>query len=454
MIKKMSIILLLLATISLWVNCEKNLTGPKLDNDPNRASDVPIESLLSAVEVNSFWIYENFPAWIVTMWMQQMSGTAMTFENYGNYQIMEDVFDDPWHRFYGGGGLVDIRKMRAKAEEKGNKKAEGIGKVLEAFLMGTAASLWGDIPYSEIGVSETPKLDKQSEVYAALQQLLDSAIEDLQSGIGFLNSSVDHYYGADETKWIALAHSLKARFYLEWAEADAGNYALALAQAQQGIASISDNFKSKHSDVANEENCWYQLEDGRAGYVRAGKFLIELLKTRNDPRLEIYFGKDQNGEYTGSDPGEGNANASYLNPETYGSKSWSSEFVTWEEMQFIIAECQYAAGDETGALATLDAALAGIESKFNITLPRYSGTGLTGHQVLEAIMMEKYIALFTNLIVWSDWKRTDLPVFTVTYAGQPIPRRFMYPMNERTTNPNIPDPSSFGIYVHNENDPN
>lgn len=454
MIKKLSISLLLLALLSLWVGCEKNLTGPKLDKDPNRPSDVPLESLLSAIEVNTFWIYEDFPAWLSTMWMQQMAGTAFQFENFGNYQIAEDVFNSPWHRFYGGGGLVDIRKLRAKAVEEGNKKVEGIAKVLEAFVMGTAASLWGDIPYSEFGESETPKLDKQSEVYNALQQLLDEAITDLQSGKGFLDPSVDHYYGGDETKWIAMAHSLKARFYLEWAEVDAGNYSNALAEAQQGIASIDDNFKSKHSEVADEENCWYQLEDGRPGYVRAGKFLVELLKERNDPRLQIYFGTDANGEYTGSDPGEGNSNASYLNADTYGSKSWSSEFVTWEEMQFIIAECQYANGDETAALATLDNALAGIESKFNITLPRYSNTGLTGDQVLQAIMTEKYIALFTNLVVWSDWKRTNLPAFKVTYNGQPIPRRFLYPQSERTTNPNIPDPSSYGLYVHNENDPN
>ncbi|MBC8181005.1 SusD/RagB family nutrient-binding outer membrane lipoprotein [candidate division KSB1 bacterium] len=96
--------------------------------------------------------------------------------------------------------------------------------------------------------------------------------------------------------------------------------------------------------------------------------------------------------------------------------------------------------------------MAGIEGKFNITLTRYSDTGLTGEQVLEAIMMEKYIAMFLNMVVWSDWKRTDYPVFTTIYSDRPVPRRFLYSMQER--NSNIPSPSTVGTYTRNENDPN
>ncbi len=451
---KSILLIMFLLLAGLFVGCEKNLTGGKLSNNPNIATTVPMESMLSAIEVNSFLYYEDFNAWLVAMWTQQMAGTALTFENMGDYQVTETMFSPEWRRAYDGAGLVDIRKLRKDAKEKGNTKMEGVAKVLEAFYMGTTASLWGDIPYSEVEKSDTPKLDKMSDVYASLQKLLDSAIGDLQAGKGYFTPAADHYYGGDAAKWIALAHSLKARFYLEWAEVDAGNYAKAMTEAQQGIVSDADNFKSKHSETADEENCWYQLEVGRSGYARAGKFLVDLLKEKNDPRLEIYFGKDASGGYSGSDPGEANTSASYLNPNTYGSKSWSSEFVTWEEMQFIIAEAQYAAGSEGPALTTLDNVLTGIEGKWGITLPKYSGTGLTGEKVLEAIMTEKYIALFTNMVVWSDWKRTGYPKFKTTYNNQPIPRRFLYSLEERNTNPNIPDPAAYNIYRHNENDPN
>ncbi|MBL7095635.1 hypothetical protein ISS22_16900, partial [candidate division KSB1 bacterium] len=84
--KKIFILLIFLSFVVMWTSCEKNLTGGKLDNNPNMATDVPMESLLSAIEVNSFVYNENFNAWLVSIWMQQMSGTAMTFENYGRYE--------------------------------------------------------------------------------------------------------------------------------------------------------------------------------------------------------------------------------------------------------------------------------------------------------------------------------------------------------------------------------
>ena len=164
MIKKICILIILVTFLGILPNCEKNLTGPKLDEDPNKATEVTMESLFSSVQINSFWFNENFAAWIVSMWMQQMSGTGMTFENYGNYQIMEVVFDDPWKKAYCSAGLVNIEKLKSNANENDNRIVAGITKILEAFLMGTTASLWGDIPYSEVSSSETPKLDKQSAV--------------------------------------------------------------------------------------------------------------------------------------------------------------------------------------------------------------------------------------------------------------------------------------------------
>lgn len=42
----------------------------------------------------------------------------------------------------------------------------------------------------------------------------------------------------------------------------------------------------------------------RSGYISAGKFLVDLLKSTNDPRLEMYF-SSSNGQVTGAPPGGG-----------------------------------------------------------------------------------------------------------------------------------------------------
>ncbi|MFQ5638027.1 MAG: hypothetical protein ACE5IR_08535 [bacterium] len=45
--------------------------------------------------------------------------------------------------------------------------------------------------------------------------------------------------------------------------------------------------------------------------------------------------------------------------------------------------------------------------------------------------------------VWSDWKRTDYPVITQTPGNREIPRRLIYPGDERNTNPNMTQQDTF-----------
>ena len=54
---------------------------------------------------------------------------------------------------------------------------------------------------------------------------------------------------------------------------------------------------------------------------------------------------------------------------------------------------------------------------------------------LNEIMTEKYIALFQNIKVWNDWKRTCLPAPTPAQGttGR-IPARLLHAQSERNTN--------------------
>src|SRR5256886_16050115 len=105
-------------------------------------------------------------------------------------------------------------------------------------MIGTAADLWGDVPYSEAidPVNHpTPHYDTQVSIYAALQTVLDDAIKALRdSATGNGPGSNDLVYGGNRTKWRQLAHLLKARYYLHVAEANgAAAYTSALAEAKR-----------------------------------------------------------------------------------------------------------------------------------------------------------------------------------------------------------------------------
>ncbi|MEO6445204.1 MAG: SusD/RagB family nutrient-binding outer membrane lipoprotein [Gemmatimonadaceae bacterium] len=430
------------------VACGDFLSGDKLDSDPNRATTAQASQLFTAVQVNTYYIVNGHAARVLAMWVQQMAGTDRQYIGYDLYSVTEGLFGE-FSAVYTGGGLADIRSIQAVATTSGNKTLLGITKIYEALVVGFAADMYGDIPYSEAAKPsiKTPKLDKQADVYAALQTLLDGAITDLSAGAGSVGA-LDLSFQGERTKWIAVARTLKARYYLHTAEVNTAAYANALTQAQQGIASPAGNWTEYHSTSSGEENIWWQfINRDRDSYTRPGKFLVDLMIQRNDPRVPEYFAKNDLGGYAGAAPGEGldpnrmsNLGPVRLQPD------YRQPIVTWSENKAIIAEAAYRTGNIALARTALDElrAWAGVPA---------IAASLSGSALLVQILQEKYIALFQNYEAYNDYKRTCYPNLTPSSSASAsgIPARFTYPVAERTANPNIPLPGNQP--KRNTNDP-
>lgn len=417
--------------------CNSFLTGDKLDSDPNRATSAQAAQLFVASQVNAYYILSGHAARVLAMWSQQMAGTDRQYIGYDQYSVTEGLFGE-FSSVYTGGGLIDHRSIQADALKNGNRTLVGIDKVWEALIVSFAADNYGNVPYSQAASDsvQKPILDPQLSVYAALQTLLDGAIVDLQANQGVVGS-LDLSLGGNNAAWIRVARTLKARLYLHTAEVNAGAYALALAQAQQGISSPAGDLKSRHSTASGEENIWWQfISRDRDSYIRPGKFLVDLMVSRNDPRLPLYFSENAQGQYGGAAPGEG------LDVDLHSNISdarlvadFSQPLVTWAETQSIIAEAAYRTGNFGLARSAMDAvrADAGLSP---------IGGSLSGAALLKQILEEKYIALFQSPEVFQDYKRTCYPNITPASASAAagIPARFTYPVAERSANPdNIPD---------------
>jgi hypothetical protein len=67
-------------------------------------------------------------------------------------------------------------------------------------------------------------------------------------------------------------------------------------------------------------------------------------------------------------------------------------------------------------------------------------------------MTQKWIEDFQKIETFQDYNRTCLPALTPAPGATAIPGRYLYPINERNSNPNIPAPSQQP--VRNQNDPN
>jgi hypothetical protein len=440
------------------------------ESDPNAVPAATANQLFVASQANLFLWHGGTAVRFISNWMQQMGGTGRQSADHERYAVNETDFGPMWFPVYTGGGLIDLRKARALTEESGDRVFTGILKVSEAVLIGMAASYFGDIPYSEAVNPEIaePKLDDQLSVYAAVQSLLDSAISDLQSGVGVGPGVNDFNFGGDPAKWIAAAHSLKARFLLHLVEVDGtSRYSEALNHAQQGIDDPSGNWRQIHSTNSNEANPWFLwTAAGRAGDIAGGALHINLMNggtpanlDDDDPRISKMwtFGlSDFDGQYIGHSnnpgPGDPGADASFLNIP--GQADYDNPIVSCTETQFIIAEAQSALGNDPAAIAAAKAALGCQEGWWGVDLSdlKASFDGLSGQALFEKIMEQKYVSLFVNPEVWSDFKRTCLPARQPTAPATEIPGRFIYAQQERQTNSNIPDPASAPI--RNANDPN
>jgi hypothetical protein len=420
--------------------CGDWLTSPDAVQNPNQPTNATLNQLFVGAQTSISVQYASDLARTACVWMQQCAGTERQYQELGLYRYGEDSYDAPFSLVYTGGGLIDIRRMQTLADSSGDEVYGGIARILEAMQIGLATSIWGDIPYSEALTEDDPALDTQQQVYAAIQAKLDTAVTMLTSAEGPGPGSVDLFYGGDAAKWLRLAHTLKARYFMHVAERQGNSaYQSALAEAQLGLNSPADNFLLIAADNPTAYNPWYQFTViQRAGYMFAGKFLVDLLKQRSDPRLEDFFLPNGTGQFVGAAPGD-QTSSTFSGFTVEENPAQRQAVVTWQETQLIIAEAAFRTGNSSLALQAVNRVRqdAGLSPLSSVTLA----------QIIE----ELYIVLFQNPEVWNVWKRTCLPALTPAPGATAIPGRLLYAAGERNANPNIPDPGQQP--ARNWNDP-
>jgi hypothetical protein len=437
--------------------CDDYIQGPGLTVNPNSATTGTAKQQLIAHQARMSTLLEGQLARTAAIYTQQLSGPNNQQLQVAQYLYGELDYSGFWNGVYSGGGLRAIRNVQDLAAGSNDNLMLGIAKIWEGLLMGTATSIWGDIPYSEALTDVlTPKLDPQQEVYAQVQARLDEGIAALQAaGVAGAAETADLVYCATAgcsraqqvARWTAAAWTLKARFHLDLVERN-GNaaYQAALAAAERGIleapASVTQalhgqgpgDFRTFHGNTQDvDANIWAGFLSQRGGDIRAGAALVDLLKDRNDPRLEAYFAANATGGFFGLDRNNATTGgaASEINTAVRRQFSFRQPVVTWAENQMILAEAKFALQGAAAALPHVNAVRA------SVGMPAAASVTFTD------VMHEKYIVMFQNIAAWSDYRRTCLPRLTPNGSAAEIPGRIPYGAAERTNNPNIPLPSAF-----------
>jgi hypothetical protein len=485
-----------LALTMIGAGCSEFLSGPGLTENPNDPTEATAVQQLIAVQANMATRLEGQIARCASIFTQQLIGSnnqqLMWCTGYG---ITESDISGAMSGFYTGAGLKGIRNVQQLARASADSLMVGMALVWEGLSMGTAAAVWGDLPYSEALTAgiETPELDSQQDLYTAVQARLDEGIAALTAARNAilavpadtasncvpngLGTQADLIYCATAVRrlveigrWIRAAYTVKARFYLHLVERNGVSaYTTALAAANLGIneaptsptqaihGQAAGDFRTFHGSVQDvDANIWGEFLLSRQDIV-AGNAMIQILKARNDTvRMAAYFDANAQLQYVGADQDNVTVTpvgcaapcaASVLDAATRRAFTFRQPLVTWAENQLILAEAKFRTGDSAGAAVNVNAV------RTAVGLPALAAPTFVD------VMTEKYIAQYQNIDVWADYKRTCIPTLTPNGGATEVLGRLPYGSAERTANNNVPLPSNYptgttGVSpVRNWNDP-
>ena len=427
------------AALLVTTGCRQFLDSKNLRSNPNDPSTASTGPLFTGAQSNLYSQVEGQLGRTVALWMESFSGQASPFNNLSLYSYGADDYLNNWSRVYGGGGLIDLRTIEQRSLAVGDSIFAGQAIVLEAMQVSLAADIWGDVPYAQAAqpsVYKTPKFQAQQTVYDSLLAALAQATVYLgASGVtnagaqGFDNlSGVANSTDASSPPifWTAVANTLRARIFMHLAaRLGPSAYDSAAVAALAGIrdSTGASDFTSVHGTTAVTANIWSDFQSIYAGDLVAASTIIGIMNADNDPRLPAYWTQGDSSTYFGVPPAVPPTDPAQVSnlSATRSAQAFPQPMVTYAENQLILAEAECQMGNDSAAIRYLNGER------------RAAGASPITTLSLQAIMNEKYVALFQNPEVWNDWKRTGFP----TLVGSP-PRRLTYPISEREANPNTP----------------
>lgn len=475
------------AILVVWLTgC--NLSGANVN--PNASADAPVSAVLSGAEVTLAFSLGVDAGLLSGTVMQQVSGANGDATANDNYTAGPGRFNSVWNNFYVD-VLTNLRIVQQKAAAQQLPYYSGIARIQQSFAYGTLTDLFGDIPYSQSlqgRAVNTPAYDRQEDIYRNLQLQLDTAIQELlrpaEDNKGALPGGDDLIFSGNVRKWIAAAWTLKARYAIHLSRQQPKQAAAQVLQflynngQYRGIAGSQHDALLKFGAAATNANPYYQQNANRPGWIGLGASFVNLLNGNSvqdsankpaanlaDPR-RAYFATPfptSSKQYRGGTAGVPGAYS--LIGSYYGSPTSPVVLTSYAEAKFLEAEARILLNpqDPLAQTALEQAVKASFEQVIGnpddpdatpakqaayiaakATLHGNAGTDLP------IIITQKYIALFLQPEVWTDYRRTGYPDIppaqNATHGLNPngaIPRRFPYPQSEQSLNDHVPTSSNY-----------
>jgi hypothetical protein len=448
--------------VFLW-GCDED-TMDDINRDRNNASSVDAFALLPDATLKTVVTATSTDfAWYTSKWIEHSAGQwAQSHDDDRRIgQNATSSWNNHWNGMYDLQNILRI--MRELTEpggpEENNVHALGIAQVLTAYNLAVMTDFWGEMPWTEAvqgAGNMKPAYDRQSVIYSespgGIFWYLDQGIANLQQAINLGAEApnaggFDYIYNGNNARWIKAAYSLKARYHLRLSLRDGDAASKALAALANGFENAADEFKfTRYEATTLRDNPWFQFMSERS-HLAASSTLFNLMDSRNDPRIELYF-TTVGGEYNPAPPGEAERVQGGLYSEsllTETGRTRATPLMTFHELKFIEAEARQRAGqpldnvrtalreavvanfayhgsDAEAANEYFDAA---VESRF-------------ASDPLEEILTQKYIAAYEYeaMEAYHDYRRTGIPTMHNPHnTSVGYPNRLQYAVSEESNNP-------------------
>lgn len=292
-----------LAVLFSATSCEKWLD---INHTPNNPETVKASSLLSGIQVSAgytlmSWDY-LFNAGVYNQYITQRYGNSQ-FKKTEKFET-EDFA--PSYRNFFTGQLVEAQALKDNSEETSGYAF--VSEIIQIFVWQNVVDTWGNVPYFEALDSKniTPKFDKAEDIYKDLLSRIDKAIDNYNSGFynDDIDKKVDFVYGGSFSDWGKFANSLKLK--LMHRLSNVADY-----YRNESLLDFVSNAEFIDKTAQISENIWeskstkkYPADEYEGGQffsnnVLPSRTLVDYMSSGNDPRLAVYFTKNNSDIYAG-----------------------------------------------------------------------------------------------------------------------------------------------------------
>ena len=433
---------MLIALILVLTSCT---IDESINQSPNAINEEMVKSvdgvygLTVALQVAGSDFYSSDRSRISSIWSWQMCAPPGLGRpqpvGWNSYNMQEDGPPDDMWKGTGYRGVKITTDILAFADDvfaelPGTRDfVKGMASTYRAMFFGEMAALFGSIPIVINGL-EPPEFVDQRAAYDEVQSLLSNALTyfgNVANDANYGGYDRDLNFGGDADAWMAVVHTMKARYHLHM-----GEYSEALTEANSGVSSDAGTLFGIHTSKAGEYSPWGHWSNTEVGEpIRCDAFFMRMLLVAGGNRLAEYFTPNADGEYVGyavagrnytpaPDPKEEDATltCTLLKYRGYGD---NFPAVSYEENLLIAAECKARGGDIPGAVADVNIirAAAGLSD--------FASTDLV--ETVTEVLTQKYMELFLEGQSYLDMRR-------VGALPDGVPYRWIYPTSEKNSNPN------------------